>query len=133
MIENGEFFLSIFRPKSPTPPPYSDAGSDEEPTQQGSQQVQEMHSSTDHEDDMPLVTTKKAKKSSAKNDWSMKDPRAELDLIEWYKDNTYLWLITDKDYMNHAKKNNALEDKGKELGVTGKFLTLIFYQGFKIV
>ena len=42
-----------------------------------------------------------------------------------------MWLITDKDYMNHAKKQNALEEKGKELGVTDKFWTLIFCQGFK--
>ena len=42
-----------------------------------------------------------------------------------------MWLITDKDYMNHAKKQNVLEEKGKELGVTGKFWILIFCQGFK--
>ena len=32
-----------------------------------------------------------------------------------------MWLITDKDHMNHAMKQNALEEKGKELRVTGKF------------
>ena len=101
-------FLS--RVRTPTPPPH--AGSDEE------------HSSTENEEEMPLTTsTNKTKKSSAsaRKDWSIKNPEDEEDLIEWYKENTYMWLITDKDYMNHAKKQNALEEKGKELGVTGKF------------
>ena len=127
-MENFVFLFSSPEVQLPLPLPTVMLDQMRSPLKQGSQQVQEMHSSTDHEDNMPLVTTKKANKSSAKNDWSMKDHRAELDLIEWYKENTYLWLITDKDYMNHAKKNNALEDKGKELGVTGKLLTLIFYQ-----
>ncbi|XP_072042755.1 uncharacterized protein [Amphiura filiformis] len=105
-------------PRTPSPPPSPPPGSDEEPTQQ--EGLQEMHSSSDQEDDpIPLVSTKK---SSAKNRWSIKDPKSEIDLIEWYKDNTYLWLITDKDYMNHAKKSNALEDKAKELGVTAEHI-----------
>ena len=83
---------------------------------------------------MPLTTsTNKTKKSSAsaRKDWSIKNPEDEEELIEWYKENTYMWLISDKDYMNHAKKQNALEEKGNELGVTGKFWTLIICQGFK--
>ena len=101
-----------FSSQGPNSNPPPRAGSDEE------------HSSTENEEEMPLTTsTNKTKKSSAsaRKDWSIKNPEDEEDLIEWCKENTYMWLITDKDYMKHAKKQNALEEKGKELGVTGKF------------
>ena len=95
---------------------------DEESNQEGSQQIHHKYLY------MPLRSankTKKAEKSSRrkKNDWSIQDSAAELDLIEWYKDNTYLWLITDQ--AQRGRKTKALEDKAMELGLTGKVLTLI--------
>lgn len=78
-----------------------------------------------NEDDMQVLPIKKSKKSSTKRDWSIQDPQKENDLIEWYQENPYIWLITDKDYMNYIRKNNAIEDKAKELGLTGKAFQLI--------
>ncbi|XP_071790737.1 uncharacterized protein [Asterias amurensis] len=92
---------------------------DEESTQEGLQQIHHKYLY------MPLRSankTKKAEKSSRrkKNDWSIQDSAAELDLIEWYKDNTYLWLITDQ--AQRGRKTKALEDKAMELGLTAEHI-----------